>query len=85
MSVEELVLFLREAKASLKPGGYIGLKDNVLKVDAAPVYDEDDFSVTRSAAHLERLFASAGLELVEKQAQERFPRHLFPIWMYLLR
>lgn len=80
--------FLRQAKASLKPAGLIGIKDNVLAVrdPAEPlVYDETDHSVTRSRRHLEGIFAAAGLTIVAERQQERFPRNLFPVWMYLLR
>jgi protein N-terminal methyltransferase len=82
----ELVAFLRQAAAALKPGGRIGLKDNMLtRAVGRPVYDEQDHSVCRTCGHLEGLFRQAGLRVLAKEQQADMPRHLFPVWMYMLQ
>lgn len=86
-SDEELVEFLLQAQKALKPGGMIGLKDNILmgtKKDTAAEYDEQDHSVCRATGHLERLFDEAGLRLVTRKQQDRMPAHLYPVYMYML-
>lgn len=90
-SDQELVSFLKEAKAALRPGtGMIGLKDNILRATTKGrktqvSFDEEDHSVCRSEEHLEGLFKEAGLTIVDKQEQDGFPEGLFPVYMYMLK
>ena len=81
----ELTAFLREAAKALRPGGHIGLKDNVLSEDNdAPEFDAQDHSVCRTLVHLERIFAAAGLRVVAREQQAELPAHIYPVWMWML-
>lgn len=89
-SDQELVTFLKEAKAALRSDtGMIGLKDNILTASKGRktqvAFDEEDHSVCRSAEHLETLFKEAGLTVVDRKVQEGFPEGLFPVYMYMLK
>lgn len=42
-------------------------------------------SITRSTNHLRRLFAQAGLDLFLCKRQEKFPKDLYPVYMFALR
>ena len=83
----EFVAFFRKAIAALKPVPHarVVLKENVLKSDAdPPVPDLDDSSVTRSDAHLRRLWAEAGVTVHSAERQTNMPEELYPIIMYVL-
>ena len=83
----EFVTFFKRAAAALSktPHSYVVLKENVLRKDRKPVYDESDKSVTRSDEHLRKLFERAGVVVVKKTVQHGFPKDLFPVYMYALR
>lgn len=84
-SDQQFVRFLKEASKALKPGGLIGLKDNILSTDDCPEYDDQDHSVCRSEAHILELFREAGLVLLERKEQTGFPKHIYPVIMYMFK
>jgi hypothetical protein len=84
-SDQQFVRFLKEASNALKPGGLIGLKDNILSSDECPEYDEQDHSVCRSEAHILLLFREANLVLLEKKVQTGFPKNIYPVIMYMFK
>eukprot|EP00056_Hartaetosiga_gracilis_P013491 m.224516 g.224516 ORF g.224516 m.224516 type:complete len:188 (-) comp13852_c5_seq1:148-711(-) len=68
---DEFISFFREATQSVtSPHGLVVLKENVLRGDSRPEYDKDDKSVTRSDAHMRRLWEgwcrSCGLRTAER-------------------
>jgi protein N-terminal methyltransferase len=77
--------FFRRACHALAPGGYVVLKENVLSKGDKPVVDSSDASVTRSDAHLKRLWANGGISVVAEQIQTPWPSTLFPVKMYALQ
>lgn len=85
----DLVSLLQRCKLALLPGGFIVLKDNILRTllveDDKAEYDPKDASVTRSDACLRRLFTEAGTRLVHSRLQQAFPKELLPVRMYALQ
>eukprot|EP00002_Diphylleia_rotans_P027352 TRINITY_DN5480_c0_g1_i1.p1 TRINITY_DN5480_c0_g1~~TRINITY_DN5480_c0_g1_i1.p1 ORF type:complete len:274 (-),score=63.90 TRINITY_DN5480_c0_g1_i1:242-1063(-) len=80
---DDLIAFMKRCKIGLAHGGLIFVKENVSK-DSSYTLDKEDNSITRSDPHYRDLFQRAGLKLVRSQQQQRFPRELFPVFMYAL-
>ena len=86
LSDADFVKFFRRAGAALdNADSRVVLKENILKRDGPAEVDQSDASVTRSDAHLKRLFAEAGLEIIEQRVQDKMPAELYPIKFYALR
>jgi protein N-terminal methyltransferase len=89
-SDEGLVSFLCECMRLLRPGGKICIKDNVILPEPSKddgdaedvLLDKEDCSITRSERYLVSLAQSAGLQLVARELQSKFPKELFPVVMY---
>ena len=82
---EDLTKFFVRCKQFLEPkNGMIVVKDNVTRGDEGTV-DMDDSSVTRSKEGLTNIFRNAGLEVIEQTRQQKFPRGLYPVYMFALR
>ncbi len=81
---EDFVAFLQRCVAALKPGGFLGMKENNALESEVTVVDEEDSSVTRSDTELRRLFKAAGLKVVDVAEQTGFPDGMFAIRMYAL-
>ena len=84
----DFITFFQAAGKALRngsTGSFMVLKENVLEKDLPPVPDVDDASVTRSDAHLQRLWAQAGIDVVKFVHQTSFPTDIFPVFMYALR
>ncbi|KAK4524527.1 hypothetical protein GAYE_SCF04G2428 [Galdieria yellowstonensis] len=79
---EDLVEFLTRCQSCLHENGFICVKDNVSRKHF--VVDTNDASITRTNEQYENLFKKANLRLVRCQIQEKFPRELFPVYMYAL-
>ncbi|KCV70613.1 hypothetical protein H696_02970 [Fonticula alba] len=80
---EDMVRFLLTCRRILTrdgPGGMVFLKDNVGTQEH--IYDESDASITRTDAHIRRLFQKAGYILVDVKPQTRFPKYMIPVNMY---
>jgi protein N-terminal methyltransferase len=84
---DEFIDFFARACASLDPAtpSYVVLKENHLRQDGSPLPDEEDHSVTRSDAHMKRLWQQAGVEVVAEENQKGLPSSIFPVRMYALR
>ncbi|RKP20871.1 alpha N-terminal protein methyltransferase 1A [Rozella allomycis CSF55] len=76
---DDFLHFLDKARASLKKGGYIVIKDNVSR--SGFHIDDDDASITRSDEMMLAIFSKANFNVKLKKQQENFPRQLFPVFM----
>ena len=81
---EDFISFLHRCVASLKPGGFLGMKENNATEHEVTNVDEVDSSVTRSDTELRRLFDRAGIKVVSSDTQTDFPEGMFDIRMYAL-
>lgn len=82
---EDLTKFFIRCKNSLVPKhGMIVVKDNVTQGNEGTV-DMDDSSVTRPREALLDIFKAAELQVVEQTRQQKFPRGLYPVYMFALR
>lgn len=62
----------------------MGVKENVLSGDREPDIDPEDHSMVRSEAHFRRIFAAAGLTVLDVTTQTHFPASLYPVRMFML-
>lgn len=82
---EDLTKFFVRCKQCLEPkNGMIVVKDNVTRGDEGTV-DMDDSSVTRPKQSLVNIFRNAGLQIIDQTRQQKFPRGLYPVYMFALR
>ena len=93
----DLVAVLARAAATLRPGGVIVVKDNVLLPAAADAaggdaepcrffdYDGVDHSICRCEDYLLALVARAGLAVVAAERQADWPADLLPVVAYVLQ
>lgn len=80
---EDLVDFLKRAKAGLTESGVVFVKENIQ--EKGFFLHKDDYSVTRSERMYQRLFARAGLRVIGKTTQTGFPEDLYPVKLWALR
>eukprot|EP00179_Madagascaria_erythrocladioides_P019265 CAMPEP_0198331748 /NCGR_PEP_ID=MMETSP1450-20131203/17802_1 /TAXON_ID=753684 ORGANISM="Madagascaria erythrocladiodes, Strain CCMP3234" /NCGR_SAMPLE_ID=MMETSP1450 /ASSEMBLY_ACC=CAM_ASM_001115 /LENGTH=295 /DNA_ID=CAMNT_0044036159 /DNA_START=30 /DNA_END=915 /DNA_ORIENTATION=- len=76
----DLVRFLDQFVQAGVP--LICIKDNI--TTRGFLVDKEDSSVTRSDAHMKKLFQEAGLTVIGEQVQEGLPEELFAVKMYAL-
>jgi len=79
---DDLIQCLRRLAESLKPGGYIVIKENVAR--KSPYIDEQDNYVVRMKGEWLALFREAGMN-VSQQQQMGFPREIFPVFFFALQ
>tara|TARA_A100001015_G_scaffold155272_1_gene172321 strand:- start:244 stop:1095 length:852 start_codon:yes stop_codon:yes gene_type:complete len=84
---DDFVLFLKRCVKSLKPNGFIVIKENVMSPNAVHNFlvDKDDSSVTRSDNIMRNIFHKAGLKIVKVEKQKNFPSNMFPVLSYALK
>lgn len=71
---------------ALKNNGIIVVKENVTNSNSSILeIDKTDSSVTRSINSLRSLFEKAGLICIKEKQQIKFPRGLYPVYMFALR
>lgn len=80
---EDLVEFLKRAKAGLRERGVLFVKENVR--EKGFFLHKDDYSVTRSERMYQRLFTKAGFRLLTKTTQTGFPEDLYPVKLWALQ
>jgi len=78
-----LVDFFKRSSAALKPNGRIVVKENVTSSGQVE-RDEEDSSVTRPPALLKSIFAKAGLSIYKEFKQNKFPKELYEVHMFVL-
>ncbi|RKP03871.1 hypothetical protein CXG81DRAFT_29167 [Caulochytrium protostelioides] len=83
LSDDDLVAFLERCAAALRPGGWIGVKENTCGGDER-IFDDEDSSFTRPAALFESIFARAGLRVHATELQQGMPPGLFKVRMWML-
>ena len=59
-------------------------KENTLSTKRLPDLDLTDRSVIRSDEAFQKIFAQAGLRLLDVELQTNFPPSLYPVRMYCL-
>ncbi|KAF8580873.1 DUF858-domain-containing protein [Ramaria rubella] len=85
LSDEELILFFRRAKVSLRSASssLIVVKENLCRDDSdggpRTVYDPKDSSLTRSDAAWLKLFHMAGLTVERQEVQKGLPAELYKV------
>lgn len=84
---DDFVQFLQRCTRSLKQGGVLVIKENILMDNSKVEFevDCDDSSVTRSDTYLRAIFSRAGLSIVAEQRQSPWPDEMYPVHMYALR
>lgn len=68
----------------LKENGILVVKENVTSSNNLEI-DTEDSSVTRPLKGLKSLFEKADLVCIKEQQQTKFPRSLYPVYMFALR
>jgi len=76
--------FSRCREALVSRDSLIIVKDNCTRASKTFVLDRTDCSVTRSAFHLQLLFAASGLKIVKEANASGFPPELYPVKMWAL-
>ncbi|XP_031837976.1 N-terminal methyltransferase [Nomia melanderi] len=81
---DHLVEFFKNCSIGLRPNGVIIVKENVTSSKHLEV-DEKDSSVTRPLSQLYHIFQKANLICVKEEQQHKFPRGLYPVYMFALK
>jgi protein N-terminal methyltransferase len=92
---DDLVVFLRRCGERLRPGGFVVVKENVIRRGKKGghndndnddyIVDNEDSSVTRSLRIWESVFERAGARRVMERWQPGFPAVLYPVRMWALQ
>ncbi|KAM8873164.1 N-terminal Xaa-Pro-Lys N-methyltransferase 1 isoform 1-T2 [Synchiropus picturatus] len=80
---EHLVDFLQRCQKSLRPKGFIVIKDNVSYEGVVP--DEVDSSICRDLEIVRGLVSRAGLRIVHEEQQTNFPKEIYQVHTLALR
>ncbi|XP_011633660.1 N-terminal Xaa-Pro-Lys N-methyltransferase 1 [Pogonomyrmex barbatus] len=81
---DDLLEFFRKCALGLKNNGVLVVKENITSSNNLEV-DKKDSSVTRPMESLQFLFDKADLVCIKQQQQTKFPRGLYPVYMFALR
>ncbi|XP_076666559.1 N-terminal methyltransferase [Andrena cerasifolii] len=81
---EHLIQFLRNSSSGLRPNGLIVIKENVTSTKNIEV-DAKDSSVTRPLCEYYRIFEESNLVCIKEEQQHKFPRGLYPVYMFALK
>lgn len=81
---DDLIKFLKDCIAALKPNGIIGIKENITSSNTVEL-DSEDSSVTRPHHILREIFDRAGLDCIKDVKQTNFPRGLYGVHMFAVR
>lgn len=79
----DLVDFLEICSGALNDHGVLVVKENIATSDVIE-YDEDDSSVTRPYALMEKIFDEAKLKVVITDIQKGFPDDIYPVNSFAL-
>lgn len=81
---DDLIEFLKKCSTGLKSNGVIVIKENVTSSENLEI-DTQDSSVTRPLSEFYRIFQESNLICIKEQQQHKFPRGLYPVYMFALR
>ncbi|KAF3430086.1 hypothetical protein E2986_07209 [Frieseomelitta varia] len=81
---DDLIEFLKKCSTGLKSNGVIVIKENVTSSENLEI-DTQDSSVTRPLSEFYRIFQESNLSCIKEQQQHKFPRGLYPVYMFALR
>ncbi|KOX68799.1 Alpha N-terminal protein methyltransferase 1A [Melipona quadrifasciata] len=81
---DDLIEFLKKCSIGLKSNGVIVIKENVTSSENLEI-DTQDSSVTRPLSEIFRIFQESNLICIKEQQQHKFPRGLYPVYMFALR
>lgn len=81
---DDLIEFFKKCTSGLKKNGILVVKENVTSSNNLEI-DKEDSSVTRPLNSLRSLFEKASLICIKEQQQTKFPRGLYPVYMFALR
>ena len=81
---DHLIEFLKNSSSGLRPNGLIVIKENVTSLKNLEV-DAKDSSVTRPLCEYYRIFKESNLVCIKEEQQHKFPRGLYPVYMFALK
>ena len=81
---DHLIDFFKRCMKGLKPNGVLVVKENLTSGDEVEKDDEDS-SVTRPEKLVKSIFDSAGLKILLELRQQKMPKGLYPVKMFVLR
>lgn len=81
---DHLIEFLRRCSSGLKSNGVIVIKENVTSSEKLEI-DTKDSSVTRPLSEFYSIFEQSDLICIKEELQSKFPRGLYPVYMFALK
>ncbi|CAL7949009.1 unnamed protein product [Xylocopa violacea] len=81
---DDLIEFLKKCSLGLKCNGVIVIKENVTSSEKLET-DTKDSSVTRPLSEFYHIFQESNLVCIKEEIQHKFPRGLYPVYMFALR
>ncbi|XP_053984010.1 N-terminal Xaa-Pro-Lys N-methyltransferase 1 [Hylaeus anthracinus] len=81
---DDLIEFLKKCLSGLRPNGLIIIKENVTSSKNLEV-DTKDSSVTRPLSEFYHIFQKSNLICIKEEQQHKFPRGLYPVYMFALK
>ena len=81
---DHLVDFFKRCIKGLKPNGVLVVKENLTSGNEVEKDDEDS-SVTRPEELVKSIFSRAGLKILLELKQQKMPKGLYPVKMFVLR
>ena len=81
---DHLVEFFKRCVKGLKSNGVIVVKENLTSGEEVEM-DEEDSSVTRPEELVKQIFQRAGLIIIMELKQQKMPKGLYPVKMFVLR
>ncbi|XP_075977910.1 N-terminal methyltransferase [Anticarsia gemmatalis] len=80
----DLIDFFERCSMSLNKNGVIVVKENIA-TGREIEYDDDDSSVTRPVALMEKIFEEAKLKVIKTEVQKGFPEDIYPVYSFALK
>ena len=81
---DHLVDFFKRCVKGLKSNGVLVVKENLTSGNEVEM-DEEDSSVTRPEELVKTIFRRAGLKILLELKQQKMPKGLYPVKMFVLR
>ncbi|KOC66752.1 Alpha N-terminal protein methyltransferase 1 [Habropoda laboriosa] len=81
---DDLVTFFKKCSSGLNSNGLIVIKENVTNSKNSEI-DTKDSSVTRPLSEFYHIFQESKLVCIKEEQQHKFPRGLYPVYMFALK